>query len=77
MLDLLYNKRLIYVIYFIVEEPEQSNSEVPSFFGNLEKTNYFSCGDGEFISLIGVCNGVVDCFNGEDELNCDESQETG
>ena len=61
----------------MLKEPEQSNTNASSFLGNLENTNYFSCGDEEVISLIGKCNGFVDCFNGEDELNCEESPETG
>ena len=33
-------------------------------------SNYYRCGNGETISILGRCNGVADCFSGEDEMNC-------
>ena len=36
---------------------------------------YSPCSGGEIISVLGQCDGRVDCFYGDDEMNCDT--ETG
>ena len=31
---------------------------------------YYNCESGEFISILGLCDGNIDCFYGDDEVNC-------
>ena len=38
-----------------------------------EQSLYFSCGDGEMISVLGKCDGRRDCISGLDEEGCDTS----
>ena len=44
--------------------------DIPDFPSHLETSIYFSCDAGEHISRLGVCDGIPDCFNSEDEINC-------
>ena len=39
----------------------------------LDLSLYFQCGVGEFISLVGKCDGMRDCISGRDEDHCDNS----
>ena len=37
---------------------------------DLEMSVYFDCGDGEITSLLGRCDGHLDCISGADEKSC-------
>ena len=42
-------------------------------WAGLERSLYLECGDGEIISVLGICNGKNDCFTGKDEEDCPNS----
>ena len=40
------------------------------------RSNYYRCGNGETISILGRCDGEVDCYSGDDEVNCATDTDT-
>ena len=52
-----------------VKVPKDVNND-ESFFTLFEQSSYFECQSGEIISLLGLCNGVDDCLDRSDELEC-------
>jgi hypothetical protein len=41
----------------------------------LDKESLFNCASHEFISLMSLCDGVIDCIDASDESNCDNAIE--
>ena len=57
------------------ETPSRDRGWVGQFFppledGNACQNDLFQCGNGECIMEHYVCNSVVDCKDGSDEVNC-------
>ena len=60
---------------------DNAEGEVPGIIGNdtsphlimPDMSSYFPCISGEIISILGRCDGRIDCFYGDDEMNCDDS----
>ena len=48
------------------------NLPIESSFNStlLDMSLYFECGGGEIISIMGVCDGMIDCISGKDEDLC-------
>ena len=69
--------RLIFNFNFIFVALEEA-TPLESSFNNtlLDMSLYFECGGGEIISIIGICNGKIDCISGRDEEHCQNSSKS-
>ena len=71
-------KIFVNLIFFICLEKKNTISietwlnGLSTFSSRTDMFSFFECGSGEFISIIGVCNGVLDCSDGKDEQSCSE-----
>ena len=62
----------MYIKFFVDLD---DNPHIESFFNStlLDMSLYFECEGGEIISIMGVCDGMMDCISGKDEEHCQSS----
>lgn len=60
------------ISFFLGQANHRSNQLVEDET-SIEMSLYFQCGDGEFVSVLGVCDGKRDCVSGRDEDHCENS----
>ena len=55
----------------VVKNTADKDSLTVSYVRTEDLSVYFRCQDGETISTLGRCDGVIDCFHADDEKGCE------
>ena len=72
-----FRHTLTIFLYFIFVALEETTPRESSFNNTLlDMSLYFECGGGEIISIMGVCDGMIDCISGRDEEQCQNSSKS-
>lgn len=56
--------------YFSVHELAQSMHVATEVRHTIEQGLLFQCNNRELISMLSKCDGIIDCLDASDEINC-------